>query len=131
MSLQEMREELRRKYGRLKKREERLKTMLKYYERIEAEVPPWLPPLKRKGFIDHFFSTTHSNPPELEKLIKRVRILAEYGKAPEAEKLMRKFALSYVLLSPRDFWNYLYDWTVEALKLLEAKKIEIEAIPAV
>ena len=41
MSLQQMREELRRKYERLAKEEERRKTMLKYYERIK--VLPWPP----------------------------------------------------------------------------------------
>ena len=49
MSLQQMRQELKRKYERLRKREEeRRKAMLKYYERLAAEAPPWLPPLKRE-----------------------------------------------------------------------------------
>ena len=49
MSLQQMRQELRRKYERLRKgEEERRKAMLKYYERLAAEAPPWLPPLKRE-----------------------------------------------------------------------------------
>ena len=178
MSLQEMREQLRQKYERLRKREEeRRRTLLKYYEPIEAEAPPWLPPLKRKersnpDFFSHqllrwktcpdpkclCYKTaelteaefckrcgskleivpeerfrrrsslgSHSNPPELEELINRVRIIAEYGKDPEAEALLRRLAMSFVLLRPRDLWKYLYDWTQEALELLEARKIKIPA----
>ena len=122
MSLQQMREELRRKYERLCKREEeRRKTILKYYEPIKAEAPPWLPPLKWKS--------QGSNPNTwLENLVNRVRILSEYGKDPEAEALLRKLAISFILLRARDFWKYIYDWTEEAKKLLEARKIEVEAV---
>ena len=58
MSLQQMRQELKRKYERLRKgEEERRKAMLKYYERLAAEAPPWLPPLKREE--------SRSNPEEV------------------------------------------------------------------
>ena len=49
MTLQKMREELRRKYERLRKEEERLKTMLKYYEPIESK--PLHSEVKRKFLV--------------------------------------------------------------------------------
>lgn len=54
----------------------------------------------------------------LEQTLYKVLVRAEYGKDPEATRLARKFAISFLLLSPRDFWNYLYDWINEAENLL-------------
>ena len=122
-SLEDMRCELRRKYERLREREEaRRKLMLKYYEPIET-----LP----------LFQSWKSNPNDLEflmgakgetgleRIMSRVRILAEYGKDPEAEKLMTRLGAAMMMMSARDFWNYLYDWTQDAIKLLKARKVGV------
>lgn len=118
MSLEEMRknlQELFEKYERQRKREEvRRELMLKYYERIGS----------------------HSNPDEvellgskgetgLERIMNQIRILAEYGKDPEAKRLMEKQAIAFRVMAPRDFWNYLYDWALEAIELLKARRIKV------
>ena len=61
----------------------------------------------------------------LERIMNRVRTLAEYGKDPEAEKLMTKLGAAMMMMSARDFWNYLYDWTQDAIKLLKARKVAV------
>jgi len=112
-----MRDELRRRF-------ERLSRERKLFEELRMAVK--VKPLQR----------TSSNPDDkrelmteaktgLENIMNRVMILAEYGKDPEAEKLMTKLGYAFVLMSARDFWTYLYDWTQEATKLLKEREIEV------
>jgi len=121
MSLGQMREELRRKYERLGRERKELEEL-----RQAAKVKPF-PPRRESSNPDQikFPEMIEAEKTGFEKIFNRVSILAEYGKDPEAERLIRKLVVSFFLMSGRDFWTYIYDWTQEAIEFLKERKIKI------
>jgi len=123
-----MRDELRRRYERLRREESLCARERKLFEELRMAVK--VKPLRRTssnpdGQIEFPELLTGAEKTGLEKIMNRVMILAEYGKDPEAERLIRKLGYAFVLMRARDFWTYLYDWTQEAIELLKAREIEI------
>jgi len=126
MSLEHMREELRRIYERLGREETRLARERKVLEEIcQAKSLRSLWKSSNPNGQIKFPELIEAEKTGFEEILNRVMILAEYGKDPEAEGLIRKLVLSFFLMSGRDFWTYIYDWTQEAIDLLKERKIEI------
>lgn len=125
MSLERMREELRRIYERLGREEGERKALEEIRQAVKFKSLRSLWKSSNPNGQIKFPELIEAEKTGFEKILNRVMILAEYGKDPEAERLIRKLVLSLFLMSGRDFWTYIYDWTQEAIEFLKERKIEI------
>lgn len=63
----------------------------------------------------------------IQEITQRLSIIADpkKGADPDAGKLLKKLLWYAVLLTPKDFWIKLYDWSREAYQFLSERKIPI------